>query len=124
MKAAVSIACGALLSGCQSVPPAYGEAAWQALHAVDTAQTLHVARSPECYYERAPLTRALVGAHPSEAEVAAVMLGYALLHRYLTEHLEGRWLRVYQATSFISTARNVVRNHNIGLRPLGAGCGD
>jgi hypothetical protein len=98
------------------------EAVWQLLHAVDAAQTIHIARAPECFYEKAPLTRAIVGKHPGEAEVAAIMVGYSLLHQYLTDRLEGRWLRTYQVVSFINTARNVANNHRIGLRPFGSGC--
>lgn len=100
------------------------EWAWQVLHAVDTAQSIHIARAPECFYENAPLTRTIVGKHPSEAEVAAIMVGYSLLHTYLTDRLEGRWLRTYQVVSFINSARNVANNHRIGLRPFGSGCGE
>lgn len=122
MKVAASIVCGTLLSGCAGMSPRATEAAWQALHAVDAAQSIHIAREPECFHENAPLTRAIIGKHPSEAEVAAVMVGYSFLHAYLTDRLEGRWLRTYQFVSFAATARNVVRNHQIGLRPFGSGC--
>ena len=124
MKVAVLIACGTLLSGCDTLPLAKGEAAWQLLHAVDTAQTIHIARAPECFYENAPLTRAIIGKHPSEAEVAAIMVGYSMLHQYVSRRLEGNWLRAFQVVSIANTARNVANNHRIGLRPFGAGCGE
>lgn len=110
------------LSGCALTP----EQTWQAIHLIDTGQTLHIARAPECYYENAPLTRAIIGKHPNEAEVAAIMITYSLLHDYISDRLRERenlaWLRAFQVVTILNSGRNVIHNHQIGLRPFGSGC--
>lgn len=110
------------------------ETAWHGLNVVDTLQTLHIANSPECYSESNPLTRSLIGEHPSKGEVIAVGVAYSLVH-----HLTATWLerkaREHGTQSGWHDVRNgwhifmlmtkgfsVGRNHAMGLRPDGHGC--
>lgn len=101
------------------------ELTWQSLHAIDTAQTIHIARAPSCFYEKNWLTSTIVGRHPDEADVAAVMLGYSMLHYFISQKLgeleDPRPLRVFQAVTLLQSGYNVVHNHSIGLRPFGSG---
>lgn len=131
LAALVTIIVIALLaSGCGTMSTY--EKSWQLTHAIDYGQTLHIARSPTCYGEGNFLTKRLVGSHPSESEVTAVMATYALAHygvnRWLEEKAENEgtrgWhatLRFFQASTTLLSARTIVRNHGIGLRPFDGG---
>ena len=118
---ALALVAAALLGGCAGAPIRY-EAAWQALHLVDLGQTVHIARTPSCYYEAMPVTRDLIGRHPSSGEAVLLMLAYSGLHWYLDERLEGPWRTGFRVATMAITVRNVVHNAGIGLRPFGAGC--
>lgn len=117
-------------SGCSSLPMSRYEQTWQTLNAIDYGQTMQTARSPSCYTEVNPVTQRLIGSHPSETEVTAVMAGYALAHYSINRFLEGKaestgssvWhgtLRFFQASTLLVTTRAAVRNHHFGLRPFG-----
>lgn len=103
------------------------EFAWQSIHAMDAAQTMHIANSGGCYREVNPVTSRIVGEHPSDGEVAAVMLGYAMLHKLATEQLHERnaprWLiGTWHAVTLGFAVKTVTQNHRLGLRPFGRGC--
>lgn len=111
----------AVLSGCAATP----EKTWQTLHAIDLGQTLHIARAPACYHEGNEATAAVIGEHPSEEGVVAIMVTYAVLHYYIGKRLEAledkRWLKAFQYLTILQSARTVVGNHQLGLRPFGSG---
>jgi hypothetical protein len=112
------------LAGCQSLPPA--EYAWQAVHAVDVAQTVQIARSP-CFQESDAATAALIGEHPSTAGALAWGFGLAAIHAGVTVGLERidapRWVRAsWQVLSVANTARFVKQNADQGIGPFGADC--
>ena len=108
-------------TGCQSMDRE--EIAWQALHAVDVAQTMSAARDP-CYREAAWLTRSIIGEQPSEAEVLVWGVGTAIIHRWVGLALERRdaprWVRVAWDLGTIGyTGYTVVDNHQNGVRIWG-----
>lgn len=132
VKRAVAVTCAAMLAGCQSMPT--HEIAWQSLHAVDTYQTMNIARNPDCFREADPLTRAIVGEHPSTGEVAAVMVAYSLGHWYVSRYLdrkvdESSATDANRGTLYVLRAAWIVgglfgkavvvgRNNALGLGPL------
>lgn len=118
-----------VLSGCASM--SRPELAWQAVHAVDVAQTLNIVNDP-CYVESNPITTSLIGEQPSTGEVIAWGVGAGVLHygvsRYL-EHTDApRWMQnTWQAITLTTTAGAVYSNHREGIRISGsnepfAGC--
>ena len=122
-----------LLAGCAtwSTETKYSEGAWQALHAADVAQTLQIARNPDCFYEKDPVTSRLIGKHPSQGAVLAWGAGTAAAHAIVTHELEKhdapRWVRrTWQAVTIGGKAQVVGANWSIGLRFGGvekqAGC--
>ena len=54
--------------GCKSMPNE--EIMWQALHAIDFAQTMSIASDP-CYVESGAFTSRVIGEDPSKGEVVA-----------------------------------------------------
>jgi hypothetical protein len=88
-KLAIALLLGLSLSGCSTlelVAPYQNETTrnvertWLVLHAIDTAQTVTIARSPNCLREADPMAVKIYGSdHPSEGRVIAtnVLLGYA-----------------------------------------------
>jgi hypothetical protein len=107
---------------------ALAEASWQALNAVDFAQTVSIARQPRRYHEDGIPTRWLIGEHPGEGAVGACWAGVALLHLAVTRYLAARtdrgrawrWtLYGWETLSLAEGARDVARNASIGLQPFG-----
>ncbi len=108
--------------GCQSMDRQ--ELTWQALHAVDVAQTLNAAGDP-CYEEQAWLTKRLIGEQPSDPDVIAWGVGTALVHLWIARELERRdaprWLQATWSIGTIgATGYTIVDNHRNGVRPWGA----
>ncbi len=109
-----------LFGGCQSLDLSGEEVAWQALHAVDVAQTLSAADDP-CYEEDAWLTRRLIGRQPSDAEVMAWGIGTAVGHALIAKTLE-RWdapvwlKKVWSYGTITHTGYVVASNHDEGIR--------
>jgi len=91
---------------------------WQSLHAIDAAQTLSIARDPDCYYEA--VVDPLIGRHPPQGLVLAWAAGAALLHfaitNYLTEHASPTMVRIWQGITIGSSAYWVSHNYSNGLR--------
>lgn len=103
------------------------EIAWQSMHALDTMQTMHIANSGGCYREINPVTSRIIGEHPSDAGVSAVMLGYAMLHKFATDQLHERgappWMiGTWHAVTLGFAVKTITQNHELGLRPFGKGC--
>lgn len=109
-----------LLSGCASKM----ETAWQVAHAVDGLQTLSIA-GDECYEERNPITRSLIGRDPSEGDVVAWYLGTAFAHAWMDRQLEPypRWQKLWQSLSLVVVADAIVQNHEAGVRVTGKNVG-
>ena len=127
--ALVTAALAALsLSACAELTTSQrAEGAWQALNAIDMAQTDHAARAGSCFSEQDPLSRALVGEHPSQAEAAALGLFYATGHNLVSRWLDRKveadastgWHQVRAAWHILGIGYKtalVARNHEIGLR--------
>ena len=135
MRGLVAIVGVTFLVGCQSVGNILSdrdELAWQALHVVDVAQTLNAASDP-CYVEAFPVTRALIGEQPSQAEVLAWGVGTAALHYWVSTSLKrteapGWAQKLWAYTTITFTGYTVATNHGNGVRVSGsnnsvAGCG-
>ncbi len=105
------------LVGCSTLPMeqvAY-EATYQALHVIDTAQTLNI-RNVRGGYEKNPL----LGRHPSDADIIAYMAGESVAHYLITKFMADRgapaWLqRAWHIGSVTWSARTVHINYKIGL---------
>jgi hypothetical protein len=109
------------LGGCQSMDRE--ELTWQALHAMDVAQTLNAAGDP-CYEENAWLTRRLIGSQPNDAEVMAWGVGTAVFHAWISNALEERgapvWVqKVWELGTLGHTSYAIGTNHENGVRPFG-----
>lgn len=119
-----SAALAFMLAGCSSVPRA--ELAWQALHAVDVAQTVQIARS-DCFWEDDPITSKLIGEHPSTGEAIAWGVAWGGLHLGVTRMLEAweapRWAQVgWQALTIGNTLSAVKNNIDQGILPWDSDC--
>ena len=111
----------ALATGCTALRSPH-EQAWLALHAVDTAQTVDIAHDP-CYIEAHPVTRALIGERPSDAQVAAWAIGTAALHvgvtQWLLDHYHPKLARAWSYVTIGEKAWAIGHNISLGIR-LGA----
>jgi hypothetical protein len=112
------------------------ELGWQALHLVDTAQTVTIARSPACLHEANPLARAVYGtAHPSVRRVVLTNTAGAVLHWTAGSWLDRATERsfasegpnrgalyvarlAYYGLSFLGSGTAVVGNMRLGIKPL------
>ena len=118
-KAAILISLLAL-QGCAAIGNmSTEEKAWQAMNIIDGMQTMNIARNPKCFYERDSISRSIIGDHPSEAEAAALMVGYGVAHYYVSRLLEDnapKWAnKVWQYTMIGTKGFTIASNHNIGL---------
>lgn len=120
--------CSALQHVARTHGVALTEASWQALNAVDFAQTVTIARQPRRYDEDGIPTRWVIGEHPREGAVAACWAGFALIHLAVTRYLAQRsdrgppwrWaLYGWEALTLTDSAFAVARNASIGLQPFG-----
>lgn len=114
-----------VLSGCvsferMSTETRIEEMSWQAIHAVDAAQTYAIVGDP-CYIEANKITAAFVGDRPESGRVIVWAIGTSWLHAavttWLTDIEADPWLmRTWQAVSFIDVGRAVKNNHDLGIR--------
>lgn len=113
------------LAGCALSPAARDtEIAYQALNIIDTGQTVSTARNPNVYSEVDPITRPLIGTHPSTAHVYEVMAAIAIVHAGVTFWLDshdqgdGPWHTaslLWQALSLTDKAVIVIRNATLPI---------
>lgn len=140
MKAPLILAIAALCSGCATIEPSStkAEAVWQGLNVLDTAQTLNIAKRPDCFSEINPVSHALVGSKPNVAQVLGLGLAYAWSHDRISGWLDrkvtdaimadnnvGGWytLRMgWHVVGLVGKVAAVTNNNAIGMRPMGAGC--
>ncbi len=136
--AAAAILAGCILGalgGCTTTPPSGVESAWLAVHAIDTAQTVTIARNPGCLYERNKLAAALYGSkHPSVGRVLATNTAMAALHwqvgAWLDRHTDRAFAEesdnrgalfvgrvAYYGLSFLGSGSAVVGNVRLGIKP-------
>lgn len=87
------------------------EATWQAVHAIDYAQTRYIAAHPDEYYEMNPL----LGEHPSEQEVIAWFAAGAVVHALVTDYLPPKYRPAWQVITFGISAGCVGNNFNMGI---------
>ncbi len=126
MSTSVAAIAAASLGGCAHMDSvtAAGETTWQSLHVLDAVQTYRGPASDPCYYESDPLTRRLIGRHPSQAGVVGWGVGLSTLHygvtALLADHGAPRWLQwTWQTVTSSSTAATVSHNVSIGLHMNG-----
>ena len=143
MIRSLSVAVIAALSACTFTTPAARntQLALTGLIAVDTAQTVTIARSP-CLFERNPAAAAIFGSkHPSESRVLATNVVYIAGHWALGSYLDRkanqpvdlsiaaeadiagkrkwrRLQRVYQWATALGHGAAVVNNEARGIRPF------
>jgi len=129
------------LPGCAEFPREQGtrrlETTWLALDAVDTAQTMQIAKHPECYSERDPLARAMYGTdHPTPQRVLVTNVLLGLLHPVVSRWLDDGYENAdddtvalwaigrggWHAFSLLGTGTAVLGNFSIGLTPTSANC--
>lgn len=120
----IFILTGGALGGCQSLDLSSDEITWQALHAMDVAQTVSAARDP-CYEEDAWLTEKLIGAQPSTGEVLLWGAGTSIAHAWISGMLESRdaprWVqKTWSYATITSTGFAVASNHAEGVRVFGS----
>lgn len=84
-------------SGCALVAPYENgtvrtmEYTWLGMHAVDTYQTVQIARNPHCMREANPLAEAVYGTdHPSPSRVIATNVGLGYLHYRIGGWIDAR----------------------------------
>ncbi len=138
MKYLAVLAC-LVLTGCATGFATTGarnaEFSWLALHAIDTAQTMTIARSPSCFYEANPLASAVYGTkHPSVKRVVITNTATGLLHwqagawldrrtEYAFKHETGSEGALYvarlsyYALSIMGTGTAVLGNVRLGIKP-------
>ena len=107
----------ASFAGCASLPPEQRaeEAIYQALHGIDTLQTLQIHNGAACW-ENNPI----LGRYPSQGEIYAYMASEAVLHAIVTQTLADHdapmWVqRVWEVSSVVIAAGRVRQNHRIGV---------
>lgn len=140
MRICLILAAVFALSGCEVLNATYtndttrkAEYTWLSMHAVDTLQTVTIARSPTCLREANPLASAVYGSdHPSVGRVVATNLvlawGHAKLGAWLDERTERSILEegdgragwylargAYYVVSFLGTGIAIGNNTGRGV---------
>lgn len=115
MKGLITIALAAILCGCASMPKEQRtyEIAYQALHAIDTAQTLKINNVA------GRETNPILGRHPKDYEVIAYMAAEAAIHarisKAMADHDAPMWMqRSWHYVSLIWNGHLVIRNERRG----------
>lgn len=116
-----------LIAGCST----YGrmstpEKAWQGMHAIDTLQTIQIAKHPDCYMENTSAWA--IGEHPSTGRVLVFMAAASYLHAKVSYLLDDygadpTWIRAWDWISLLTKGYTVGHNFSIGLGVTSAkGC--
>lgn len=135
-----------LLTGCAVLPqfmqPNAAESTWLGLDAVDTLQTVQVAKHPDCYREGDGIAAGLYGSnHPNAGTVVGVNFALAMAHlavaswldREVDRHLAadaaepgldsvGPWYVgriIFHTVSLLGSGYAVGNNFSNGVRPWG-----
>jgi hypothetical protein len=143
MKSLLILAAVFALSGCEVLNATYtndttrkAEYTWLAMHAIDTAQTVTIARSPTCLREANPLASAIYGSDtPSPQRVLATNIALGFVHAkvgaWLDERTERSFLEdgdgrggwylargAYYVVSFLGTGIAIGNNAGRGVGPF------
>lgn len=132
------------LSGCAIAPTSSGgriaESTWVALDAVDTLQTMQLARHPACYREADPIAASVYGgSNPQASRVLLTNLALIPLHSLVARALDRKvdeanadedghpalWnsARIaFHVISIAATGASVANNFSRGLTPTSARC--
>ena len=92
------------------------EIAFQVINAADAYTTSRI-RHTYGVEETNPITRAIVGAQPNEADVALLFITYGISHYVIARALPEKWRRFYQVGTALYSASLVIENCNLGLCP-------
>lgn len=116
-----------LTSNCPQASP--WEVSYQALHAVDFAQTVQIARSPKCYEEKDLVTARIIGHHPTPSKVAGMWAAESMVHYAISGWLDrsseangGAWTVARDTWHVVGVAWeafDIGHNNAIGLKPFG-----
>jgi hypothetical protein len=87
------------------------EITFQVVNAIDTFQTVKIAKNPDQYYERNPL----FGEHPSVEKVYLIKTGFAVGHLLVTHYLPQKYRRIWCLGTTAVLTPIVMNNFNIGL---------
>lgn len=113
------------LAACSDLPISRTEQVYQVANALDWAETINVARRPDCYAEGGWPTKSIIGAHPSVGSVVIFGAAQAVLHALVSTWLDregwARTLAVWQASTISIESYDVVHNTRMGLRPFASG---
>src|ERR1700684_1681204 len=112
-------ASGAAKAGDFSTETVVEESVYQALHVIDAAQTVYIAKHPGEYYERE--SGWLIGHHPPESGVIKFMAADAIVHATVTTALvklnAPRWVtRTWELVTIADTGNCVRGNFKIGIK--------
>lgn len=131
-------------TGCATMPTDPGsrkaEAAWQLLDAIDTAQTVQIARNPTCFREANPAAAFLYGSdQPKPQRVLVTNLALMLVHSSVSRWFDDGYARAvasedgspgpwavgriaWHAVSILGTGAAVSNNFSRGIGPTSARC--
>ncbi len=113
----------ALLTGCAALREP-NEVAWQAMHAIDTAQTLSLTRDSR-YVEVESAW--LLGERPKEKAVVAWSVASSFAHagitRLLIDNDHPKAAKIWQYVTLSSVCSTVGRNASIGIQIGGTNAG-
>jgi hypothetical protein len=87
------------------------QATFLTLHGMDWAQTLHIVRNPDKYYE----TNNILGKYPSEGRVNSYMALTAIGHTAIAYALPKPWRTMWQGTGIYIGYDSVQHNINAGI---------
>ena len=87
------------------------QATYLTLHTMDWAQTLHMSRNPDKFYEN----NGLLGLHPSEGRVNSYFAVTALGHTAVSYILPKPWRTVWQGFWITTEYAYVQHNRKIGV---------
>lgn len=136
------------LCGCTTTPGVFprehgsrvAEKVWLTLDAVDTMQTVQIARNPTCFREANPVAATMYGSeHPSARTVAVTNVVLALVHSSVSRWFDdgvaraqarhddsvGPWYvgRIaWHTVSILGTGAAVAGNFSKGIGPTSARC--
>jgi hypothetical protein len=103
MKAAFLILALTVATGCTALQRPE-ELAWQGLHVVDMAQTVDGMRD-SCVQESNPLTRAMIGEHPSTGRIVGYGIASSAVHAGVSDLLlTNGWSKTYKVWQAVSIA--------------------
>lgn len=134
--------------GCTTTPGVFprehgsrvAEKVWLALDAVDTMQTVQIARNPRCFREADPLAARMYGTDtPKPRTVLVTNIVLALVHSSVSRWFDDGYARAearqddsagpwavgriaWHTVSILSTGSAVAHNFSLGIGPTSARC--